>query len=99
MSVDDQIAKRREYRKTIETLIKLRGQELYDTYTDDERTLVQFGMQPAEKIQPATDNLILELTDNGQSEIGGGLDIGDVSRLLCVAVMDAANRGNKKMVV
>jgi len=89
----------RETRKTIESLIELRGTELYDSYDDNERTLVQFGMQPHEKALAAEKALILELTDNGTAEVGGGFDVGDVTRLLCVAVFHAANRGSKKMIV
>lgn len=86
-------------RKLLEDLIKLRGQELYDTYDENERAMVAFGMQPAVKVIPFEEKLILELTSNGNEEVGGGYNIGDISRLLCVAVMDAANRGSQKMVV
>jgi hypothetical protein len=86
-------------RKLIDTLIKQRGQELYDTYDENERCMVQIGMQPAVKVIPFEEKLTLELTSNGEEEIGGGYDVGDITRLLCVAVMDAANRGKQKMVV
>ena len=86
-------------RQLLETLIKQRGQELYDTYDENERCMVQIGMQPANKVIPFEEKLILELTSDGNEEIGGGYNVGDITRLLCVAVMDAANRGNQKMIV
>lgn len=86
-------------RKLIDSLIKVRGQELYDTYDGNERAMVAFGMQPAVKVIPFQEKLELELTCDGTSEIGGGYGLGDVTRLLAVAVMDAANRGSQKMVV
>jgi hypothetical protein len=85
---------------TIDSLIKVRGQELYDTYDENEKRIVSFGVLPIIKFDQFKNRLLLELTCNGTTaEIGGGYDLGDVTRLLAVAVMDAANRGSQKMVV
>jgi hypothetical protein len=84
---------------TIGSLIKVRGQELYDTYDENEKRIVSFGVLPIIKFDQFKNRLLLELTCDGTSEIGGGYNLGDVTRLLAVAVMDAANRGSQKMVV
>lgn len=92
---EDIIRERRESHKLTETFIKLKGQELYDTFDDNERTVVQFGMLPASKMLEGEAALLIELKEHG----GELLDRSDVSRLFAVAIMDAANRGSKKMVV
>jgi len=77
-----------------------RGQELYDTYDKNERTMLQLGMQPAVKTGEAVDKLTKELLQiSDDPNIGGGYTIGDITRLLTLAVFDAANRGNQKLVV
>jgi hypothetical protein len=83
--------------ETIDALIKIRGQELYDTFDGNERVMVQIGMLPAKKTIPFQDNLELELSLDGNFE--SPYNSVDIARLLTVAVMDAANRGNQKMVV
>lgn len=97
-SIEQQLKERRERRQLTELRIKQFAAKLYDTFTDDEKTLVQFGMLPAQKAKDGEDQLLLELTDNGTCEIGAGLDVSDVGRLLAVGCMDAANAGSKKMV-
>jgi hypothetical protein len=97
-SIEEQLKARRELRQLTELRIKQFASKLYDTFTDSEKTLVQFGMLPHDKAKCGEEELIMELTDNGTTEIGGGLDIRDVGRLLAVGCMDAANAGSKKMV-
>ena len=93
---EDVIRERRESRQLVETFIKTKGAELYETFDDNERTCVQFGMFPAGKMETATAALLQDLVDAGDAEF---LSAGDASRLLAVAVMDAANAGTQKMVV
>lgn len=93
---EDVIRERREIRRLIELRIQQVGTELYGTFDKNERTCVQFGMFPAVKIQPAEAALLQELVADGSAEY---FDASDVSRLLAVAVMDAANAGKDKMVV
>lgn len=89
-----------ETRKSIDAMFTQRGQELYDTYTEEERTILQFGMQPAIKTGEAIDKLTAELVQiSDDPNIGGGYTVNDITRLLSLAVMDAANRGNQKLVV
>jgi len=97
--IEEQLADRAEIRNVTELLIRQRGKDLYESLTKDERTLVQFGMFPAKKTSAMNDAVIMELTENGQCKIGGGLDVSDVSRLIAVGCMDGANAGSQKMVV
>jgi hypothetical protein len=86
----------RGQREQAETLVKLRAYECYQTFDDNERTIVRFGMLPASKVQPAEVALLEELASIYGCEI---LDTRDVGRLFAVGVMDAANGSDKPMVV
>jgi hypothetical protein len=80
-----------ESRKQADLLIKQKGLLLYQTFTEQERLIVRFGLFPGEKMSTAHRELMaLNLETYDES---------DISRLLAVAVMDAANAGPGKLVV
>jgi hypothetical protein len=72
--------------------IRQEAEALYQTCDANERRLVQFGMLPAAKAQAADQKLLAEfLTCAGRPATPR--EQCDFTRLLAVAVMDAANRG------
>jgi len=85
-----------EQRQSIEVLIKQRGREAYATFDDSERSILQFGMLPAVKMEAATASLLQEFVDSQDAEC---LSTSDVSRKFAVAIMDAANDGSQPLVV
>ena len=74
--------------------IKQKAVEVYASFTQQERRVVQFGMLPMQKTETAQAELIAEF----QAADGRKTDSRDISRLLAVAIMDAANAGPDKMV-
>jgi hypothetical protein len=88
----DVINRMREQRQLTETRIKEKGAAVYATFTASEKTVVRFGMMPADKTEKALAELKAELADDV-------FDARDVSRLLSVAIMDEANKGPQKLVV
>ena len=89
------IRKRQEERTAAELLIKQKAADLYATFNESERTLVRFGMFPAEKMKQLDDEL-LALAAQG---VFPTFDKCDLARLSAVGVMDAANAGPDKLVV
>ena len=85
----------RQARREAEAVIRQKGAELYATFTQDERDMLRFGLHPAGKTQ-AADKELLAMKAGGAFPM---FDEMDLSRLLAVAVMDAANAGPDKMVV
>jgi hypothetical protein len=81
----------RDSRKLADTLIKQKAIELYATFDKNERTGVRFGMFPAKKMEKAFAELaaVMEYPR---------YDNTDISRLLAVGIMDAANAGPDKMI-
>jgi hypothetical protein len=90
------IEEHREARRTADLLIKQLAAKSYATYTKSERTCVQFGMFPAEKMQ-ALDNELKLLAET--LDVFPMYDHSDLCRLAAVGVMDAANAGPDKLVV
>ena len=78
-----------------ETRIKQFAAKVYSTFTKDERLLVQFGMFPKEKMEAAQADLAAEFEQSDDQPF----DLCELSRLLAVGIMDAANAGKDKMVV
>lgn len=97
MSFDDNpvIARLREQRQTLNAMIAQRAKEAYDTFDKNERTVLQFGMFPHDKMRTAQSALIAELTEHDGEEP----DHVEIARLLAVAIMDCANRGTQPLVV
>lgn len=89
------IQRLQEERTSAELLIKLKGANLYDTFDKSERTLVRFGMFPADKMKQLDDEL-LAMKASGLFPM---FDECDLSRLSAVGIMGAANAGPEKMVV
>jgi len=85
----------REEREQAELLIKQKAGALYATFNKSERTLVRFGMFPADKMKQLDDEL-LAMRAEGLFPM---FDKSDLSRLSAVAIMDAANAGPDKLVV
>ena len=85
----------RTARREAEAVIKRKGEELYATFSKDERTMLRFGLHPAGKTQ-AADKELLAMKASGVFPM---FSESDLSRLLAVAVMDAANAGPDKLVV
>jgi hypothetical protein len=97
MSLDDcpPIHKRRQERREAEQIIKQKATDLYATFDQNERTLVRFGMFPADKMKQLDDEL-LALAAQGTFPM---FDKCDLARLSAVAIMDAANAGPDKLMV
>ena len=76
--------------RSAEILCKQRGRECYATFTKDERTLVQFGMFPADKATACDAACVKELTlaDGDEPD---ERDRVDIARWTAVGMMDAAN--------
>jgi len=91
----ERIRRRREARNLAETRIKQFAAEVYSTFDENERLLVQFGMFPHDKMLKAEAELLAEF----EACDGQPFDSRDLSRLLAVGIMDAANAGKDKMVV
>jgi hypothetical protein len=85
----------REARHLAETRIKQFAAKVYGTFDQNERLLVRFGMFPADKMKTAQADLAAEL----EQDDGTPFDPAELSRLLAVGIMDAANAGEDKMVV
>lgn len=94
MTGQDVIDRKRDAYKQTQTRIKQIGAQTYNTFTKDERLVVQFGMFPHDKMIAADKALKAEMEIIGVEE-----DARDLSRWLTVAIMDAANAGPQKMVV
>ena len=90
------IEEHRAARQTADLTIKQLAAKSYATYTKNERTCVQFGMFPAEKMKLLDDELKL-LTET--TDCFPMYDHADLCRLAAVGVMDAANAGTDKLVV
>jgi hypothetical protein len=89
------IERLREARRTLELRIKQKAVAVYATFDQSERTIMRIGMFPAQKMQQAQQELIAELTlCDGEPP-----DSSEVSRMLAVGIMDAANAGADKLVV
>jgi rRNA pseudouridine-1189 N-methylase Emg1 (Nep1/Mra1 family) len=84
----------RESRQLRLARFKQKGAEVYATFDKNERTVVQFGMFPHDKMLQAQAELAQEfaLTDDT-------IDLQEIARELAVAIMDAANAGPDKLVV
>jgi hypothetical protein len=93
--MSDPIQRLREARKAAELRIKPFAAKVYGTFDDNERLLVRFGMFPREKMEAAEAELAAEFEESD----GRPFDSRDLSRLLAVGIMDAANAGEDKMVV
>jgi hypothetical protein len=85
----------RDEREQAELLIKQKASALYATLSKSERTVVRFGMFPADKMKQLDDEL-LAMRAEGLFPM---FDKSDLSRLSAVAIMDAANAGPDKLVV
>ena len=68
---------------------------MYDTFDKSERTLVRFGMFPADKMKQLDDELLALAADG----VFPMYDKCDLARLSAVGIMDAANAGPDKLVV
>lgn len=75
-------------------LIKQKGLAVYQTFTENERTAVRFGLLPAAKVNQAFAELLALREDLAVFQ-----DHTDVARLLALAIMDAANAGPDPLVV
>lgn len=89
------IADLRDARQQAEAVIQQKGTELYATFTQDERDMLRFGLHPHGKTE-AADQELLKMKAAGAFPMFSEMDL---SRMLAVAVMDAANAGPDKMVV
>ena len=89
------IRKRQEERTAAERLIKQKATNLYATFDKSERTLVRFGMFPADKMKQLDEELLVLASDG----VFPMFDKCDLARLSAVGVMDAANAGPDKLVV
>lgn len=85
----------REERNLAETRIKQFAAEVYGTFDENERLTVRFGLFPMKKMEAAQAELAAEFERND----GWPFDRCDLSRLLAVGIMEAANAGPDKMVV
>jgi hypothetical protein len=85
----------RDERQQAEAVIKQKGAELYATFSEDERAMMRFGLHPHAKTV-AAEKALMAMKAEGAFPM---FDDMDLSRLLSVAVMDAANAGPDKMVV
>lgn len=92
------IEKMREERRLRQTRIKQKGTAVYATFTKDERTLVQFGMFPHDKMLQADKELANDffVVEGREPDVE---EKRELSKDLAVAIMDAANAGPDKMVV
>ena len=89
------IQEHRAARRQADLIIRQKGAALYATFDENERSLVQFGMFPADKMKQLDDEL-LALAAQGTFPM---YDKCDLARLSAVAIMDAANAGPDKLVV
>ena len=78
-----------------EWLIKQKAAALYATFDKSERTLVRFGMFPADKMRKLDEELSA-MKAQGDFPM---FDKRDLARLSAVGIMDAANAGPDKLVV
>lgn len=81
--------------ESADACIKGQAAAMYMTFNESERTLVQFGMFPADKMKQ------LDAALQSDKELGmfPMYDKSDLYRLAAVGIMDAANAGKDKMVV
>lgn len=84
-----------EERELAETRIKQYAAEVYGTFDANERLTVRFGLFPMKKMEAAQAELAAEFEEND----GRPFDKCDLSRLLAVGIMEAANAGPDTMVV
>lgn len=96
MTFDDNpvIQRLRENYRLAELLIKRAGHNLYDAMDDNERTVLRFGMLPAQKTEAAEKTLLAE-----HPELLEQFSKADVGRIMAVAAMDACNQRGDGMVV
>jgi len=86
------IRRRREARNLAEIRIKQFAAKVYGTFDENERLTVRFGMFPADKMRKAQAELAAEFEPSDDAPF----DPGDLSRLLAVGIMDAANAGTER---
>ena len=83
-----------ESRRLWQVMIKQKAELTYATFTQQERSIVRFGMLPYAKTSKAADDLIIE---HIKAE-GRPPNLADLHRDLAVAIMDVANAGPDKMI-
>ena len=85
----------RQRGKGFEAFIKTRAAQAYALFDKNERTCVRFGMFPAVKMQAAQAAIISDMLVMGAENH----ELDDVSRLLAVGIMAAADAGPDKIIV